>query len=160
MYVHAMKPTLYEDMTIGISLFYQNFKQNQNHFSLGNGGYFSPQNYLIASIPFTYMKRTDNLTFRLSASLGYQTYKQKEQDFYPNHTYFQQSLEELTDLGFASRSKFASKDENGVGGSIKATLDYYVLDDLVVGGSLSYSTFGEYKEMYEMLYIKSILGDL
>lgn len=160
LYVHAMRPTQYEDMTVGVSLFFQNFRQNQNHFSLGNGGYFSPQNYLIASIPFTYMKRTENMTFKLAASIGYQTYKQKEQDYYPQHSYFQQSLETLADLGFAPAAKFESKDESGVGGSIRASVDYYVLDDLVVGGSLGYSTFGEYKEMYEMLYIKSILGDL
>ena len=33
-----------------------------------------------------------------------------------------------------------------------------MLDDLVVGGSLNYNTFGDYNEMYEMLYIKSVLG--
>ena len=33
-----------------------------------------------------------------------------------------------------------------------------VLDDLILGGHIGYSTFGEYKEMSEMLYIKSVLG--
>lgn len=158
LYVHPFKPTMYEDMTVGLSLSYENFSHNENHFSFGHGGYFSPQNYYIASIPFTYMKRTDDLKFTANIALGYQSYKENEEDYFPTNRQYQSDLEMLNRLGLAPYSKFLSKSESGIGGSAKLNLDYYLLDDLVVGGSLNYNTFGDYNEMYEMLYIKSVIG--
>ncbi len=158
LYVHPFKPTMYEDMTVGLSLSYDNYSHNENHFTLGHGGYFSPQNYYIASIPFTYMKRTDDLKFTANIALGYQSYKENEEDYFPTNKQYQSDLNMLKDFGLAPYSRFPSKSESGIGGSAKLNLDYYLLDDLVVGGSLNYNTFGDYNEMYEMLYIKSVLG--
>lgn len=158
-YVHPFKPTAYEDMTIGISLSYENYDNNQNHFSFGHGGYFSPQNYLIAAIPFTYKLRNDKYDIAVDASLGYQTYVNDEADFFPGHDDLNKLAQTLNQSGLLKRAKYEREDESGVGGSIKANLDYYLLDDLVLGGQIGYSTFGEYKEMSEMLYIKSVLGE-
>lgn len=158
LYVHPFKTTMYEDMTVGLSLSYDNYSHNENHFTLGHGGYFSPQNYYIASIPFTYMKRTDDLKFTANIALGYQSYKENEEDYFPTNKQYQSDLNMLKDFGLAPYSRFPSKSESGIGGSAKLNLDYYLLDDLVVGGSLNYNTFGDYNEMYEMLYIKSVLG--
>lgn len=158
LYVHPFKPTMYEDMTVGLSLSYDNFSHNENHFTLGHGGYFSPQNYYIASIPFTYMKRTDDLKFTANIALGYQSYKENEEDYFPTNRQYQSDLNMLNSFGLAPYAKFPSKSESGIGGSAKLNLDYYLLDDLVVGGSLNYNTFGDYNEMYEMLYIKSVIG--
>ena len=149
---------MYEDMTVGLSLSYDNYSHNENHFTLGHGGYFSPQNYYIASIPFTYMKRTDDLKFTANIALGYQSYKENEEDYFPTNKQYQYDLNMLKDFCLAPYSRFPSKSESGIGGSAKLNLDYYLLDDLVVGGSLNYNPFGDYNEMYEMLYIKSVLG--
>ena len=157
-YVHPIRPTEYEDLTVGLSLSYQDFKHNQNHFSFGHGGYFSPQNYLIASIPVNYRKRTEQYDLTASAELGYQTYTQAQEDYYPTNADFQNTLTGLYQLGLVKEDKYAKKTESGIGGSLKVKLDYYILDDLILGGNIGYSTFGEYKEMSEMLYIKSVLG--
>ena len=157
-YVHPIRPTEYEDLTVGLSLSYQDFKHNQNHFSFGHGGYFSPQNYLIASIPVNYRKRTEQYYLTASAELGYQTYTQAQEDYYPTNADFQNTLTGLYQLGLVKEDKYAKKTESGIGGSLKVKLDYYILDDLILGGNIGYSTFGEYKEMSEMLYIKSVLG--
>ena len=86
------------------------------------------------------------------------SYKENEEDYFPTNKQYQYDLNMLKDFGLAPYSRFPSKSESGIGGSAKLNLDYYLLDDLVVGGSLNYNTFGDYNEMYEMLYIKSVLG--
>lgn len=159
-YVHTIRPTEDEDMTVGVSLTYQDFEHNQNHFSFGHGGYFSPQNYIIASIPFTYRKRAQDYELNFKAEFGYQSYTQQEEDYYPTNSVYQRSLNTLYEYGVVEESRYAKKEESSVGGSLQFSLDYHILDDLVVGGKIGYNTFGEYKEMSELLYIKSILGDL
>ncbi len=159
-YVHPFKPTMYEDMTVGLSLSYLNFQHNENNFTLGNGGYFSPQNYFIASIPFSYLKRTENSVFNASLNLGYQSYETNEEPYFPQHPDLQSDLDDLVSLGFLESSHFAHGNESGVGGSAHLSYDYYLTDWLKVGAALNYSTFGDYNEMSEMIYIKSVLGGL
>lgn len=160
LYVHPFKPTMYQDLTVGIDLNYENFKHNENNFTFGHGGYFSPQKYFVASIPVNYKKRTENLELNANVSLGYQKYHLNEEDYFPTNSAYQEAAEILAGYGFLKSAKHQSKDESGIGGSAKIALDYYLLDDLLIGGRIGYSTFGEYKEMTEMLYIKSVLGGM
>lgn len=157
-YVHPYRPTANEDMTIGFSLSYENFQHNENHFSFGHGGYFSPQSYFRAAVPFSYRKKTDDWTLAIDAALGYQSYKEQEEDYFPTNSTYQSYLNTLKNFGFVSSSRYDSKNERGVGGSATVKFDYNILDDLVVGGAVNYNTFGDYNELYEMIYIKSILG--
>ncbi len=151
---------MYQDLTVGIDLNYENFKHNENNFTFGHGGYFSPQKYFVASIPVNYKKRTENLELNANVSLGYQTYHLNEEDYFPTNSAYQSAAEFLAGYGFIKSAKHEAKDESGIGGSAKLALDYYLLDDLMIGGTIGYSTFGEYKEMSEMLYIKSVLGGM
>ena len=160
LYVHPYKPTMYQDLTVGIDLNYENFKHNENNFTFGHGGYFSPQKYFVASIPVNYKKRTENMELNANVSLGYQTYHLNEEDYFPTNSAYQGAAEFLAGYGYIKSAKHQSKDESGIGGSAKIALDYYLLDDLLIGGRIGYSTFGEYKEMTEMLYIKSVLGGM
>lgn len=160
LYVHPFKPTMYQDMTVGIDLNYERFKHNENNFTFGHGGYFSPQRYFVASIPVSYMKKTENLELNSRVSLGYQIYHLDEEDYFPTNSGYQTAAEYLAGYGFIKKAKHDSKDESGIGGSARVALNYYLLDDLMIGGALNYSTFGEYKEMSEMLYIKSVLGGM
>ncbi len=160
LYVHPIKPTMYQDLTVGIDFNYENFKHNENNFTFGHGGYFSPQKYFVASIPVRYKKKTENLIFTSEVSLGYQNYHLNEEDYFPTNSAYQSAADYLAGFGFLKKSKYDAKDESGIGGSAKVILDYYLLDDLMVGGSIGYNTFGEYKEMSEMLYIKSVLGGM
>jgi lipopolysaccharide biosynthesis regulator YciM len=160
LYVHPFKATMYQDLTVGIDLNYENFKHNENNFTFGHGGYFSPQKYFVASIPVNYKKKTENLELNANVSLGYQTYHLNEEDYFPTNSAYQSAAEFLAGYGFIKSAKHEAKDESGIGGSAKLALDYYLLDDLLIGGTIGYSTFGEYKEMSEMLYIKSVLGGM
>jgi len=158
-YVHPIKPTFYQDFTIGFDLKYETFLHNQNNFSIGHGGYFSPQKYFAATIPINFRKRGDNLVFNSSLTFGFQNYTQQEERVFPlddyARLYSQSGLIETVNL---SNLKYPSKSKSGFSVNANLSLDYYLFDDLIVGGSLKYDTFGEYKEASEMLYVKSVLG--
>ncbi len=103
LYVHPFKPTMYEDMTVGLSFYpMTTILIMRITLTLGHGGYFeSSEFYYIASIPFTYMKRTDDLKFTANIALGYQSYKENEEDYFPTNKQYQSDWNTLKDFGLA-----------------------------------------------------------
>ena len=44
----------YGNLSIGANFFGMHYAHNQQAFTFGMGGYFSPQEYFLANIPFTW----------------------------------------------------------------------------------------------------------
>lgn len=148
-----------QTLTVGVSAEYQDFDNNQNHFTYGYGGYFSPSDYYTISIPVNYKRKVnDNLDFALSASIGYQSYTNEAAPYYPTRSDWQGTLETLASYGFVKEAWFEKENESGVGGSVSLDLHYHINDVFTVSGHLDYNTFGEYKEYNEMLTFKYLLG--
>ena len=71
-------------LTIGGSLFGMHYAHNELGLSYGQGGYFSPEHYLLASVPVTFKGHSGaSFHYVVSGSLGVQTFQQDEAPFYP-----------------------------------------------------------------------------
>ena len=149
-----------QQITVGLNLQYMNFKDNHNRFSLGYGGYFSPQDYYAAAIPINYHRKMDKLDVNVGASIGYQRYNNEGGAYFPTNSLMQENLDILRDSGVISESRYSNSDKSGIGGSFKISADYHVNDAFRIGGYFNYDTFGEYKQYSEMLYFKYLLGVL
>lgn len=66
-----------QEVKAGVHVDYMNFRNNQNNFSLGHGGYFSPQDYVSVSLPVAYTRRFEKGEVSLNGAIGIQSYKQK-----------------------------------------------------------------------------------
>ncbi|MCR5536339.1 MAG: BCSC C-terminal domain-containing protein [Succinivibrio sp.] len=149
-----------QKLTVGLDINYMNFQKNQNRFSMGYGGYFSPQDYYSIAIPVNYSKQWENLNLEASASIGYQSFSAKGGEYFPKDKLWQETLEELYNYGLVSATRYDNNDKSGISGSVNVKLDYDVNDAFKVGGSFNYNTFGDYKEYSEMLYFKYLMGVL
>ena len=147
-----------QQLTVGLDLQYMNFKDNHNRFSLGYGGYFSPQDYYAAAIPINYHRKFDKLDVNLRASIGYQRYTNEGGPFFPKDSVMQYNLDVLKAGNVIENSRYSSSNESGVGGSVRISADYHVNDAFKVGGAFNYDTFGDYTNYSEMLYFKYLLG--
>jgi len=56
---------------------------------LWQGGYFSPQQYVILNLPVEYMGRNGLFTYDLKGSIGVQHYRQDASKLFPNHRHIQ-----------------------------------------------------------------------
>lgn len=54
-YWHAFTAPEYGNLSIGVNFFGMHYANNQDAFTFGMGGYFSPQEYFLANIPFTWV---------------------------------------------------------------------------------------------------------
>ncbi|HFD87741.1 MAG TPA: hypothetical protein ENJ35_08710, partial [Gammaproteobacteria bacterium] len=135
---------------LGLRLSYQQFKRNLRGFTLGQGGYFSPQQHLALSIPFSLGRRNGNLHWGLTASLGIQYFEEDDTPLYPLDNDLQQQIETLSpdsaQLEGQSKSSFTA--------GLKAGFKYKLNNDFSVGGLLSSSHDNDYHETRGTLFLQ------
>lgn len=143
----------------GLSMSWMDFSKNLSQFTFGQGGYFSPQNYVSVALPVDYIQKIDNWKLKLGGSVGYQSYSQDSSDYFPTNNAWQQLLEGAVESGFAKEARYKSTSENGIGYTVRAGVDYNVNKDMTIGGKVGYDTFGSFNESTAGLYFRYMLGD-
>ena len=74
-----------QEVRVGMDLVYFGFDKNLGNFTLGNGGYFSPQQFFAALFPVNYKQQlTPDLSYSVGGSVGVQTFRAKSQLVFPN----------------------------------------------------------------------------
>jgi tetratricopeptide (TPR) repeat protein len=136
----VFKPEGFEYITIGPAVSYEQFDNNQNHFTYGNGGYFSPQ-YIIQGILEAQALTQEGQNWLLSGSIagGAQQNKQDSQPFFPLD-----SDGRNYDSTSSSTGIFLVKAEGGV----------LLAPQWMVGAKLSYAITADYNEGFASIYVR------
>ncbi|VTQ56569.1 Cellulose synthase operon protein C precursor [Campylobacter jejuni] len=155
-----VRPYRYDDRELktGINVGYMDFDKNLSYYSFGQGGYFSPQNYVSVSFPVEYTQKYDDWDLKLSGSVGYQSYSQDKSAYFPNNPDLQKQLDELVDAGFGTESYYAGKTENGIGWNAGVGGNYHLNKSMQIGGQVGYDTFGDYNESKAQVYFRYLMG--
>ena len=101
--IYAGSNTVFE---AGPYLYATAYRKNLNHFTLGHGGYFSPQRLLQPGVSGLWQYQSTDLIYRFRAGIGYQSQHDDEIARYP-----------LQDDG----TLWAAGDNNGITGNVKFT---------------------------------------
>jgi len=148
----------HSSVTAGLNVNYQAYDKSQNYFTLGNGGYFSPQSFISVGFPVSYAYDDDRLEARASFTPGFQSYSEDESPLYPTDLVAQAQLDNLKALNDDVRSNYDNLSKTGFALSAAGSLYYKVGQNTRVGGETGYSTFGSYKEFRGMLGVRQSLG--
>jgi len=70
-------------LDIGLTAMYWRYSHDLGGYSLGQGGYYSPQRYASISTPVTFMWRNDDWSVRLDASVGYSRARTDDSNRFP-----------------------------------------------------------------------------
>jgi len=70
-------------LSVGLSASGMHYDKNLSFFSLGQGGYFSPQQYLVGSIPVSWFARHRRFEYEIHAGLGAQYLKTDSSPVFP-----------------------------------------------------------------------------
>ncbi len=74
----------YGDLNIGVNFFAMHYAKNENAFTHGMGGYFSPQAYFLANVPLTFTGHYNtNLHYNVSGGFGVQAFQQSKTKLWP-----------------------------------------------------------------------------
>jgi tetratricopeptide (TPR) repeat protein len=72
-----------QGLTLGVNVTGMHYDKNLNFFSFGQGGYFSPQQYYLASLPLSWYSRKQRFEYQIKFSGGIQYLQQDASPFYP-----------------------------------------------------------------------------
>ncbi len=81
-------------LTVGANFSAMHYEENLRFFTLGQGGYFSPQQYILVNVPVRWVGHyKNNFTYSISASLGSQLFREDASPFFPTNSVAQQLIQ-------------------------------------------------------------------
>ncbi|WP_269715612.1 cellulose synthase subunit BcsC-related outer membrane protein [Caulobacter sp. NIBR2454] len=143
---------------LGANLNLQAYDNNQNVFSYGNGGYFSPQQFTAVAFPMSWKVQGERWGGELRATPGYQTYSQSARDYFPTDPTLQGAQNAISAQDPDVKRGFSGSSRSGFGVNGRAAIDYKFTPTTTFGGALSFDNFGEYSETTVGLYIRQAIG--
>jgi hypothetical protein len=83
-YWRALSLPEYGNLSIGANFFAMHYAHNENAFTHGMGGYFSPQAYILANVPFTWAGHYGtNWHYNIMGAIGVQAFQQSQTPLWP-----------------------------------------------------------------------------
>ncbi len=83
-YWRAFTSPEYGELSIGANFFAMRYANNQNAFTLGMGGYFSPQAYFLANVPFNWVGHWEkHWHYTIAGAVGVQAFQQDSTPLWP-----------------------------------------------------------------------------
>lgn len=142
-------------LSLGFNIGYFSFEENRRYFTLGHGGYFSPQDFLSATFPVNYTLQTQKLSLDVGASIGVQHFTEDAVAFFPGSPTLQQQLEafELDQPNFYEENSVTSLAASG-----RVNVQYDVSPELSVIGQLSIDRSADWTESTGLISLRYQFG--
>jgi len=139
-----------DKLTAGLSTTVLGYANNQDFFTYGNGGYFSPQSYFALGVPVALAQRSDRFTYQVKGSVGIQYFDQDGADYFPTDAAMQA----------ASGQRYAEQSKSGVGYSLEAAGEYRFGPRLFVGGTFALDNSRDYRQYNVGMYVRYTFEDM
>src|SRR5581483_8218496 len=137
---------------VGVNLNYLHYDKNLEFYSFGQGGYFSPANYVALTFPVEWEGREDKWSWLTAVGLGIQHSNSDSSPFYPNNPAAQTALEIAAGSTSNSSVRYGGSHSTGLGVDVRGQIEYAVSKDLAVGASAQFDNGNQYNEGIVKLY--------
>ncbi|MBB3258151.1 tetratricopeptide (TPR) repeat protein [Paraburkholderia bannensis] len=142
-------------LTAGMNLSGEFYRHNENNFTYGNGGYFSPQRYYAFTIPVTWAQRSDRWTYKLQGSAGLQYFHQSAAPYFPTDSALQSAaVTAASSLGLTDGAIHPAQSSTGIGYNLLATAEYRFSNHLSGGASVGANNSSSYRQWVAGLYLR------
>ncbi|MDP3847345.1 MAG: cellulose synthase subunit BcsC-related outer membrane protein [Pseudomonas sp.] len=143
-------------LTAGLSMTALSYQENLGYYTLGHGGYFSPQSFFAVGIPVSWAQRGDKFSYRLKGSLGVQHIKQDAADYFPGDA----ALQAAASSAIGEPAEYDSDSSTGVGYSLSGAGEYQFNSNLFVGGELGIDNAQDYQQLNAGMYLRYMYEDM
>jgi hypothetical protein len=138
-------------LSAGLDLVYFGFANNQRAFTVGNGGYFSPQSYGALNIPLDYRAKSGKLTYRVGTTIGYASFRENTSPVFPRNADLQSKLNTAALTNSLLVTKNPALTRNGFVGGVRIDLAYQLTEALSLGIGLRYDQAPQFDETNVMV---------
>ncbi len=136
-------------VTVGLTNMIWHYDKDLSGYTLGQGGYYSPQEYVSFSVPVTWRQRTENWSWELGGSVSWSHSRTQTQARYP--------LLNLIPSEYrydASRQKEEGSSSQGFGYTARALVERRVTGNWFVGAAIDIQQAKDYTPSHALLYVR------
>jgi cellulose synthase operon protein C len=138
----------------GLDLQYAHHAENLRHFTLGHGGYFSPQQSVTLSAPIALLGQRAGLRWGLNVAPGLQAWREDSAPYYPQDGAAQQQLSNAVALGQATTAVHAGRSSIGLSVAVQGAAEYRLGPQLLLGSRLALDNAADFTQMSGRIYLR------
>ena len=149
------------ELTAGLSVTALGYKRNLRYFTLGHGGYFSPQRYFSISLPLELTGRNGRMAYKLDGSIGIQTFRENSAAYFPGDATQQANWETVAaansvaaPAGVTYRSFYPAQSKTGLGFRLGGEAEYQFAPQWVVGGKIAMDNASDFTQTSGMVFVR------
>ena len=136
----------YGTLNVGGNFFAMHYDQNERGMTYGQGGYFSPNVYFLASVPLTYTGYyKSDFHYSINGSIGVQTFQEDSAAYYP--------LDRPLQLG-SGNAYYGQNSDTGFNYSLNTEGSYRIADHWYVGGFASANNSRNYNTVNGGFFVR------
>ena len=136
----------YGNLNVGGNFYGMHYDHNERGLTYGQGGYFSPNVYFLASLPVTYTGApTPEFHYTVVGSVGVQTFQENSAAYFP--------LDRAIQIGSQNRY-YPLNSDTGLNYSLNAEGSYRIADHWYVGGFGSANNSRNYNTVNGGFYVR------
>lgn len=136
-------------VTVGMNNMLWHYDKDLSGYTLGQGGYYSPQEYISFAVPVTWRQRTENWSWELGGSVSWSHSRTKTMPRYPLLNLipsdYRADASQLTEQGSSSQ---------GFGYTARALVERRVTGNWFVGAAVDIQQAKDYTPSHALLYVR------
>lgn len=150
-YYYRLVNQPHRQLRVGMNSMWWQYQKDLSGYSLGQGGYFSPQQYLSLALPVNYRERTDNWSWELGGSVSWSRSVTEDQRRYP--------LTGLIPTGLPDANAIEQGDSSsGFGYTLRAMVERRLSAHWTLGVGIDIQQARDYTPSHGLLYLRYSLG--
>ncbi len=140
--------------SLGLNSMWWQYQKDLSGYTLGQGGYYSPQRYLSLALPVSYRQRTDNWSWDLSGSASWSRAVTQDQRPYPlpgllDAKHFSNGFNNDVEAGDSS---------SGFGYTLNAVVERRLTSHWFIGAAMDIQQAKDYTPSHGLLYVRYSFG--
>lgn len=136
--------------TVGLNGMWWHYQKDLSGYTLGQGGYYSPQKYLSLAIPVNYRQRTDNWSWELGGSVSVSHSATNDRARYPLQNLLNNSLQPIRDRNAPDYGESS----NGVGYTLRALIERRLSSNWTLGAGVDIQQAKDYTPSHALIYLR------
>ncbi|MDR0807183.1 MAG: cellulose biosynthesis protein BcsC [Enterobacteriaceae bacterium] len=132
---------------VGVNTMWWHFGKDLSDYTLGQGGYYSPQQYLSFSLPLLYRERTENWSWELGGSVSVSQSSSDAGKRYPLQNLIPNSVPDK----YATESGSSG---SGTGYTLRALLERRLTSHWSIGAGIDIQQAKDYAPSHALLYLR------
>ncbi|EPK7357587.1 cellulose synthase complex outer membrane protein BcsC [Kluyvera ascorbata] len=136
-------------VTVGLNNMIWHYQKDLSGYTLGQGGYYSPQEYVSFAVPVNWRQRTENWSWELGGSVSWSHSRTRTEQSYPL-----MSLIPSQWKADASDDTNSGSSSQGFGYTARAIVERRVTSNWFVGAGVDIQQAKDYTPSHALLYVR------